>query len=109
MSYTYFINFYFRKKTIVLRLYINFICFVSELRTDDRRVRCPLDLPSDRNPFPNPLESTRFTQHMPEWGPVRRPTSHPGDSRRLQSSDSNGFHHNGKPGIPLYQSFGNKI
>ncbi|XP_052711213.1 runt-related transcription factor 1-like isoform X3 [Crassostrea angulata] len=76
-----------------------------KLRTDDRRVRCPLDLPSDRNPFPNPLESTRFTQHMPEWGPVRRPTSHPGDSRRLQSSDSNGFHHNDSIGKRSHWGF----
>nr|AKJ32558.1 Runt-related transcription factor 1 [Pinctada fucata]ARE59196.1 runt-like transcription factor [Pinctada imbricata] len=60
-----------------------------KLRTDDRRMRGPLDF------VPDPMESRRFS-HVSDWtGPVRRPISHPGDTTRrvLQvSSDTNGFH-----------------
>ncbi|XP_069132768.1 runt-related transcription factor 1-like isoform X1 [Argopecten irradians] len=64
----------------------------TELRTDDRRIHRPLDIP-ERSPF-DPLQNSRFSHSLPDWQ-IRRPSSHLSDTsnRVLQpSSETNGYH-----------------
>lgn len=74
--------------------------FISELRTDDRRIHrpSPIDFP-DRNPYSErQLESHRFSSQLPDWNTIRRPLSQQSDNARRvlePSSDTNGYHPTG--------------
>lgn len=64
----------------------------TELRTDDRRLHRPIDIP-ERSPF-DPLQNSRFAHSLPDWQ-IRRPSSHLSESpsRVLQpAAETNGYH-----------------